>query len=376
MKICFHFSKVHYRQNDFTWLKNFYLVEAFNSFLSDLATPKNLLWWWNFGPTLGIFIIIQVFSGLISALFYCDYVNYAFISVEYLIDEINNGYILRFVHSRGARILSSLIFIHTGRRMRYKSLIMLEVWVIGALIFLILIMVPFSGYVLPWGQTSFWAATVITNLPYVIPYFGRELLEIVWGGFRVGGPTLSRFFTLHYITPFTTLPMSITHLIFSHLCGSRNPIGIPTATEKTELYWYFFLKDLHFIFLVVAVFEVVLFLFPHFFMDSENFLVADFTKTPEHIKPEWYFLFAYCILRSVPNKVGGAIGLLIRTLVLFFTPLLISANMKFADSVGALSKIRSPIRFTTLTRSGGCLVEWPLRRLGISVRVCHFWITI
>lgn len=356
------------------WVKNLFLIKVLNSFLSDLATPKNLLWWWNFGFTSGISILIQVFRGLILALLYCDYVNYAFISAEYLIDEINNGYTLRLIHPRGARMLFSLIFTHIGRRLWYKSFIILEVWSTGVIIFLVLMIVSFLGYVLPWGQISFWAATVITNLLYVTPYLGSQLLEVVWGGFRVGGPTLSRFFILHYTIPFVILLIRVIHLVFLHLSGSSNPIGIITRSEKIELYWYFFLKDLYFIFLVVIIFEFVLFLSPFFFIDSENFLVVDFIKTPEHTKPERYFLFAYCISRRVPNKAGGVLGLVIRILILFLVPFVAHRRLKFVDIYSVYRKVFLFLSLIMLTWLGGCLVEWPHRNLGMIISAIYFMI--
>ena len=209
--------------------------------------------------------------------------------------EVENGYELRFIHSRGASLLFFLIFIHIGRRIWFKSYYILEVWQTGVVIFLILIIVSFLGYVLPWGQISFWAATVITNLLYVIPYVGSDILEWVWGGFSVGGPTLSRFFILHYIFPFVILVLSLVHLIFLHVNGRRNSLGVTSINDKVEFHWFYLLKDLVSFLVILFFFVLLLLLMPFVFIDSENFLFVDIIKTPEHIKPEWYFLFAYCI---------------------------------------------------------------------------------
>jgi len=197
---------------------------------------------------------------------------------------------------------------------------MVEVWEVGVIIFLLLIGVSFLGYVLPWGQMSFWAATVITNLLYVIPYVGRVVLEWVWGGFSVGGPTLSRFFILHYILPFVILLLSLVHLAFLHVNGRSNSLGVSSINDKVEFYWFYFLKDLVSFLIILFFFILILLLMPFVFIDSENFLFVDIMKTPEHIKPEWYFLFAYCILRRVPNKLGGVVGLLISIVILMLIP--------------------------------------------------------
>lgn len=352
------------------WLKKNYLIGMFNSFLTDLARPKNLLWWWNFGFILGIIIVVQVVSGFMLALYYNDSINYAFYAVEYIINDINNGYLFRFVHSTGARMLFFLIFIHIGRNFWYKSYYIVSVWLVGVLIFALMIAVSFLGYVLPWGQMSFWAATVITNLLYVIPYLGGTILEWVWGGFSVGGPTLSRFFILHYILPFVILLLSVVHLIFLHEKGRSNPLGLYSGNDKIEFYPYFFLKDLvSFIFIIFILISFLL-LLPYVFMDSENFLFMNSMKTPEHIKPEWYFLFAYCILRRVPNKVGGVIGLAIRIGILFLLPFLTSKNYKFINN--NVFTVLFYLSFIMLTWLGGCVVEWPFNYLGIFFRVMYF----
>ena len=353
-------------------IKKNYLVQMLNYFLMDLARPRNLLWFWNFGFILGISIVIQVIRGFLLSLYYNDSINYAFYSVNYLILEVENGYELRFIHSRGARLLFFLIFIHIGRRMWFKSYYMLEVWESGVVIFLILIIVSFLGYVLPWGQMSFWAATVITNLIYVIPYIGGSVLEWVWGGFSVGGPTLSRFFILHYIFPFVILVLSLVHLVFLHVNGRRNPLGVTSINDKVEFHWFYILKDLMSFLMIILFFVLILLLLPFLFIDSENFLFVDIIKTPEHIKPEWYFLFAYCILRRVPNKLGGVIGLVMRIVVLIFLPFITKNFFKFNDLFRIYIVVFHFLVFFILTWLGGCVVEWPYRSLGGLVSVLYF----
>jgi ubiquinol-cytochrome c reductase cytochrome b subunit len=353
-------------------LKKNSLVQIFNYFLVDLARPSNLLWFWNFGFILGISIVIQVISGFLLSLYYNDSVRYAFYSVNYLILEVENGYEFRFIHSRGARLLFFLIFIHIGRGLWYKSYYLFEVWESGVVIFLLLIMVSFLGYVLPWGQISFWAATVITNLLYVIPYVGGVVLEWVWGGFRVGGPTLSRFFILHYILPFVILVLSLVHLAFLHIDGRRNSLGVTSVNDKVEFHWFYLVKDIASFLILMLMFSLVLLLLPFVFIDSENFLFVDIMKTPEHIKPEWYFLFAYCILRRVPNKLGGVIGLVIRIVILIFLPFIRKNYLKFNDWIGNYVIVLHFIVFFILTWLGGCVVEWPFRRLGGVIRILYF----
>lgn len=353
-------------------IKKSYLVQMFNYFLVDLARPRNLLWFWNFGFILGICIVIQVLRGFLLSLYYNDSVVNAFTSVVYIMSEVENGYEIRFIHSRGARLLFFLIFIHIGRGLWYKSYYMLEVWETGSLILLILIIVSFLGYVLPWGQMSFWAATVITNLIYVIPYVGGSVLEWVWGGFRVGGPTLSRFFILHYIFPFVILVLRLVHLLFLHVNGRRNALGVTSINDKVEFHWFYTLKDLACFLILILLFILLILLMPFVFIDSENFLFVNIIKTPEHIKPEWYFLFAYCILRSVPNKLGGVIGLVMRIVIFILLPLITKNYIKFNDYLRSYLVVFHFLVFVLLTWLGGCLVEWPYRRLGGLRRLMYF----
>lgn len=353
-------------------LKKNYLVQILNYFLLDLASPRNLLRFWNFGFILGISIVIQVLRGFLLSLYYNDSVNYAFYSVMYLILEVENGYELRFIHSRGARLLFFLIFIHIGRRVWFKSYYILEVWESGVIIFLILIIVSFLGYVLPWGQMSFWAATVITNSLYVIPYVGGDVLEWVWGGFRVGAPTLSRFFILHYIFPFVILVLRLIHLVFLHVNGRSNSLGVTSINDKVEFHRFYLLKDLVSFSLILFMFRMFLLLIPFIFIDSENFLFVDIIKTPEHIKPEWYFLFAYCILRRIPNKLGGVIGLVIRIVILILLPLITRRYFKFNDYLNSYLVVFHYLVFAILTWLGGCVAEWPYRSLGGLIRMLYF----
>lgn len=352
------------------------MVKIANSFLLDLASPKNLLWWWNFGFTLGTSIIIQAPSGLMLALSYCDSLNYASFSVQHTTDEIERGRISRFIHPRGARVLFFSIFTHVGRRIWFKSYFIKEVWMTGVVIFLILIMVSFIGHVLPWGQISFWAATAITNLLHVSPYMGKESLEWAWGGSRVGGSTLSRFSIPHHIPPSVTLILRPAHLVYLHVEGRRNPVGLSSGLEKVEFYWYFMLKDLVFFIFFVPTPSLTIMPIPFIFMDVENFLVVDSIKTPEHIKPEWHSLSAYRTLRSVPNKVGGVIGLVIRTSILFLTPHTKILKLKLVDLYVLIINIILFLSSTILTWLGGCIVEWPFNSIGMIVSLIYLAMTL
>jgi len=353
-------------------LKKNYVVKILNYFLFDLARPVNLLWFWNFGFMLGIAMVIQVVRGFLLSLYYNDSVNYAFYSVRYLILEVENGYQIRFIHSTGARVLFFLIFVHIGRGLWYKSYYLIEVWEVGVVIFFLIIAVSFLGYVLPWGQMSFWAATVITNLLYVIPYVGGVVLEWVWGGFRVGGPTLSRFFILHYIFPFVILLLRIVHLGFLHVDGRRNSLGVRSVNDKVEFHWFYLLKDIASFLILLFFFMLIVFLAPFVFIDSENFLFVDIMKTPEHIKPEWYFLFAYCILRRIPNKLGGVIGLVIRIVILMLLPFFRGNYLKYNDFIRTYLVVMELVVFCILTWLGGCVVEWPYRSLGGFMSIIYF----
>ena len=353
-------------------LKKNVLVKIFNRFLMDLASPSNLLWFWNFGFILGIALVIQVMRGVLLALYYNDSVNYAFYSVIYLILEVENGYEIRFVHSTGARLIFFLVYIHMGRGIWFKSYLLFWVWLSGAIIFLILMLISFLGYVLPWGQISFWAATVITNLIYVVPYIGGIALEWIWGGFRIGGATLSRFFAFHYMLPMVLMALRVIHLVFLHSNGRRNSLGVTSINDKIEFHWFYTLKDLYSFLLLILFYSLVLLLIPYIFIDSENFLFVDIIKTPEHIKPEWYFLFAYCILRRVPNKLGGVVGLVIRIVILILIPLITNKYYKFNTFIRSYMVVFHYLVFLILTWLGGCVVEWPYRSLGGLIRVLYF----
>lgn len=277
---------------------------------------------WNFGSLLGACLIIQIITGLFLAFRYTPDTLLAFNRVNSIINESFNGFILRNIHANGASIFFFCIYTHIGRGIYYKSFIIKKTWNIGVIILLLLIGTAFIGYVLPWGQISFWGASVITNLLSSIPYIGNYLVQWIWGGFSINNPLLTRFFCIHFILPFVLLIIVIIHLIFLHSTGSNNPLGIKRERNKIKFFPFFLIKDLiRFLIIIILLLYIASFT-PYLLGDRDNFILANPLVTPEHIQPEWYFLFAYAILRSIPRKLGGVIALLISILILFTLPYL------------------------------------------------------
>jgi len=283
----------------------------------DLPTPVNISINWNYGSVLGLILVIQLLSGIIVSMRFRANSTLSFDSLVLLSQDSNFGWFLRLLHSTGASFFFLVLYLHMGRGIYYGSFIYSEVWVIGILIYFILMGTAFLGYVLPWGQISYWAATVITNLLSAIPYLGSMLVKWVWGGFAVGNPTLVRFFTLHYLLPFIVVFLVVLHLFFLHITGRTNPLGLSSSRIKVSFHYFFRVKDMWFFFCFFFVFLVFTLNWGYSFMDSENFIPANVLVTPIHIQPEWYFLFAYAILRCIPNKLGGVFGLLFAILILF-----------------------------------------------------------
>lgn len=299
--------------------KNSILKIIYNIFIN-LPTPLNINIWWNFGSILGICLITQILTGLILSIHYCSNSNFAFLRIIHIIQDVNYGWLTRLTHINGASIFFLCIYIHIGRGIYYGSYKLFKPWIIGIIIFIISIITAFIGYVLPWGQISFWGATVITNLISTIPYLGQIIVEWIWGGFSVNSPTLNRFFSFHFILPFIILRIVIIHLIFIHETGSNNPLGINRNLNKISFHPYFTWKDLLGFSLLIFTFIITNLISPFILSDPENFIPSNPIITPIHIQPEWYFLFAYTILRSIPNKLGGVIALFISILILTILP--------------------------------------------------------
>lgn len=293
-----------------------------NNLLIDLPSPSNFNYFYNFGSLLGFCLIIQLVTGVFLAMHYCPDVNEAFSSVAHIARDVNYGFILKYLHANGATVFFLCVYFHIGRGIYYGGYLKTLVWNVGVIIFFFMIITAFMGYVLPWGQMSFWAATVITNFLSAIPYVGEDIVRWVWGGFSVSNATLNRFFSLHYLLPFLLAVLALIHLIALHEEGSNNPVGIRSDIDKIPFHYYFALKDL-FGFVIAGIFLIILvFLFPYYLGDAENFKETNPLVTPVHIKPEWYFLFAYAILRVMPNKLGGVIALIFGIAILFLLPYL------------------------------------------------------
>lgn len=296
------------------------LFKIINNALVDLPAPSNISAWWNFGSLLGLCLIIQTLTGLFLAIHYTADIETAFNSVNHICRDVNYGWLLRTLHANGASFFFICIYLHIGRGIYYGSYLYVYTWSVGVLILFLVIGTAFIGYVLPWGQISFWGATVITNLLSAIPYLGIDLVQWLWGGFAVDNATLTRFFTFHFLLPFIVIAATIIHLLFLHQTGSNNPLGINRNRDKIPFHPYFSFKDIFgFIFIVIILFLLTI-IAPYKLGDPDNFIPANPLVTPPHIQPEWYFLFAYAILRSIPNKLGGVIALVLSIAILFILP--------------------------------------------------------
>nr|AAQ08472.1 cytochrome b [Macropodus opercularis]ACL82834.1 cytochrome b [Macropodus opercularis]ACL82837.1 cytochrome b [Macropodus opercularis] len=304
------------------------LLKIANDALVDLPTPTSISAWWNFGSLLGLCLVIQIITGLFLAMHYTSDISLAFSSVAHICRDVNYGWLIRNMHANGASFFFICIYLHIGRGLYYGSYMYKETWNIGVVLFLLTMMTAFVGYVLPWGQMSFWGATVITNLLSAVPYVGNMLVQWIWGGFSVDNATLTRFFAFHFLFPFIIAAMTIIHLLFLHETGSNNPLGLNSNVDKITFHPYFSYKDLlGFAILLIALISLSLFS-PNLLGDPDNFTPANPLVTPPHIKPEWYFLFAYAILRSIPNKLGGVLALLASILVLMLVPFLHTSKQR------------------------------------------------
>nr|QVL28798.1 cytochrome b [Mesembrius niger]UXG19027.1 cytochrome b [Mesembrius sp.] len=296
------------------------IMKIMNNALVDLPSPSNISMWWNFGSLLGLCLIIQILTGLFLAMHYTADISMAFNSVDHICRNVNYGWLLRTLHANGASFFFICIYLHIGRGMYYGSYLFKFTWLSGVIILFLVMATAFMGYVLPWGQMSFWGATVITNLLSAIPYLGTDLVQWIWGGFSVDNPTLSRFFTFHFILPFIVLAMVMIHLLFLHQTGSNNPIGLNSNLDKIPFHPYFTYKDIVGFIIMLMILTMLTLWNPYLLGDPDNFIPANPLVTPAHIQPEWYFLFAYAILRSIPNKLGGVIALVMSIAILMIMP--------------------------------------------------------
>nr|QLY89952.1 cytochrome b [Nanna fasciata] len=296
------------------------ILKITNNALVDLPAPINISSWWNFGSLLGLCLIIQIITGLFLAMHYTADINMAFNSINHIYRNVNYGWLLRTMHANGASFFFICIYLHVGRGMYYGSYLYTPTWMVGVIIMFLVMATAFMGYVLPWGQMSFWGATVITNLMSAVPYLGIDLVQWIWGGFAVDNATLTRFFTFHFILPFIVLAMTMIHLLFLHQTGSNNPMGLNSNIDKIPFHPYFTYKDIVGFIIMFMMLIMLVLINPNLLGDPDNFIPANPLVTPIHIQPEWYFLFAYAILRSIPNKLGGVIALILSIAILMILP--------------------------------------------------------
>nr|YP_010022284.1 cytochrome b [Pentatoma semiannulata]QOL12474.1 cytochrome b [Pentatoma semiannulata] len=313
------------------------LFKIINGSLIDLPSPSSISLWWNFGSLLGMCLMIQMISGLFLAMHYTANIELAFSSVIHICRDVNNGWLMRYTHANGASLFFICLYLHIGRGLYYGSYKLFMTWSVGTALFLLIMGTAFLGYVLPWGQMSLWGATVITNLLSAIPYLGKNLVMWLWGGFSVDNATLTRFFTLHFLLPFIIAALVIIHLLFLHQTGSNNPLGLNSNYDKSPFHPYFSIKDLMGMTITLFLFLMLILLEPRLLGDPENFIPANPLVTPVHIQPEWYFLFAYAILRSIPNKLGGVVAMLMSILIILI-PMIINKNQFQGTTFYPLSK--------------------------------------
>nr|AON77827.1 cytochrome b [Helicoverpa assulta]AZL93678.1 cytochrome b [Helicoverpa assulta]AZL93691.1 cytochrome b [Helicoverpa assulta]UNP54428.1 cytochrome b [Helicoverpa assulta]WOK03495.1 apocytochrome b [Helicoverpa assulta] len=296
------------------------ILKIINGSLIDMPSPSNISSWWNFGSLLGLCLIIQILTGLFLTMYYTANIEMAFYSVNYICRNVNYGWLIRTLHANGASFFFICIYMHIGRGIYYESFNLKYTWTVGVIILFLLMATAFMGYVLPWGQMSFWGATVITNLLSAIPSLGVKIVTWIWGGFAVDNATLTRFYTFHFLLPFIILMMTMIHLLFLHQTGSNNPLGLNSNLDKIPFHPFFTFKDLIGFIILLFLLTILTLTNPYLLGDPDNFIPANPLVTPVHIQPEWYFLFAYAILRSIPNKLGGVIALIMSILILIILP--------------------------------------------------------
>ena len=358
-------------------LKSHPLLKIVNSYVIDSPQPANISYLWNFGSLLALCLIIQIVTGVTLAMHYTPSVLEAFNSVEHIMRDVNNGWLVRYLHSNTASAFFFLVYLHIGRGLyygSYKSPRTLT-WAIGTVILIVMMATAFLGYVLPYGQMSLWGATVITNLMSAIPWIGQDIVEFIWGGFSVNNATLNRFFALHFLLPFVLAALALMHLIALHdTVGSGNPLGISGNYDRLPFAPYFVFKDLVTIFIFFIVLSVFVFFMPNALGDSENYVMANPMQTPPAIVPEWYLLPFYAILRSIPNKLLGVIAMFAAILALMVMPIIDLSKLRGVQ-FRPLSKIVFYIfvaNFLILMQLGAKHVETPFIEFGQISTVLYF----
>nr|AGN31163.1 cytochrome b [Thrichomys pachyurus] len=354
------------------------LIKIINHSFIDLPTPSNISAWWNFGSLLGVCLALQIITGLFLAMHYTADTTTAFSSVTHICRDVNYGWLIRYAHANGASMFFIFLYFHIGRGIYYGSYSFMETWNIGIMLLFAVMATAFMGYVLPWGQMSFWGATVITNLLSAIPYIGPTLVEWIWGGFSVDKATLTRFFAFHFILPFIITALVAIHLLFLHETGSNNPSGLNSNSDKIPFHPYYTIKDILGLLIMILTFLSLTLFSPDLLGDPDNYTPANPLNTPPHIKPEWYFLFAYAILRSIPNKLGGVLALVFSILILTLLPALHTSkqrSMTFRPLSQCLLWLLVA-NLIILTWIGGQPVEPPFISIGQLASISYFCIIL
>lgn len=357
------------------WVKNS-ILSIFNNHLVDYPTPINQNYFFGFGSLAGIMLVIQILTGIFLAMHYTPHIDLAFSSVEHIMRDVNNGWLIRYAHANGASFFFIMVYIHIFRGLYYGSYMAPRehLWCSGVLLFILMMATAFMGYVLPWGQMSFWGATVITNLFSAIPMIGKNIVDWLWGGFSVDNPTLNRFFSLHFFLPFLIAGLSCIHLILLHQFGSGNPLGFYVKSENIPFFPYYYVKDLFGVFVLLLCFSVFVYFLPNTLGHPDNYIPADPMKTPLHIVPEWYFLPFYAILRSIPNKIGGVVAMGGSLLVLFLIPFTNTSEIR-STTFRPIFKVAYwllVVSFLILGWIGQMAVDYPFTEVGIIAMIYYF----
>jgi len=357
-------------------IKTTMLTSMVNSTFVDAPMPSNISYMWNFGSLLGATLVLQIITGVTLAMHYCPNTDLAFSSVEHIMRDVNSGYLIRYAHANGASMFFILVYLHIARGLYYGSYTKPRVllWSIGVIILVLLIIIAFLGYVLPWGQMSYWGATVITNLLSAIPVVGGDLVQLAWGGFCVDNATLNRFFSLHYLLPFALSALVIIHIVALHAHGSNNPLGITSNADKVTFHPYFTFKDLVGFIVWMIVLAFLVFYAPNMLGHPDNYIQANPLSTPLSIVPEWYLLPFYAILRAIPNKLGGVAAMGGALLILLILPFVHTSKVK-SNTFRPLAKFAFWLfaaDFFLLMVLGGLPIEEPYTTISVFAVIFYF----
>jgi len=357
-------------------IKTNILTSIFNDFFVDSPMPSNISYMWNFGSLLGATLALQIATGVTLAMHYCPNTDLAFSSVEHIMRDVNSGYIIRYAHANGASMFFILVYLHIGRNLYYGSYAKPRVllWSVGVIILLLLIIIAFLGYVLPWGQMSYWGATVIINLLSAIPFIGNDLVSLAWGGFCVDNATLNRFFSLHYLLPFALSALVLVHIMALHQHASNNPLGISSNSDRITFHPYFTFKDLVGFVVWMLVLALLVFYAPNMLGHPDNYIGANPLSTPLSIVPEWYLLPFYAILRAIPNKLGGVLAMGGSLLILLILPFVHTSKVK-SSTFRPLAKFAFWAfvgNFFLLMVLGGLPIEEPYTSISVFAVIYYF----